>query len=97
MKNYFFWDESPYEQGKFLLKPDFDLLPLGVAKGSYHLLAARVAGLSYANYLRACRDKYGATLIGKNCVWVLPYFDKPNAALSNELNKRVELLLKEKI
>ena len=75
LKEYFFWDESPCETGKYLLKPNFDLIPLGVAKGSYALLAARVAGLDYADYLRFCRDKYGATIIGKNHIYPLAYFD----------------------
>ena len=35
-------------------------------RGSYNLFAARVMGLNYADYLRLCRDYYGAILTGKN-------------------------------
>lgn len=35
-------------------------------QGSYHILAARLFGLTYAEYLRYVRDNYNATLHGKD-------------------------------
>ena len=95
---YFIFDESPIQKGKFLLKPNHSLLPLNGTKGSYNLLAARLMNLSYADFLRMCRDLYGAEIIGKKSLYPVAYFSdcKVGQSLINELNKRVKILLNKK-
>lgn len=58
--------------------------------GSFNVFAARVMGLSYASYLRMCRDVYGAILTGKNEKYPIAYFKKENAEkLIKILNQRI--------
>lgn len=102
MKKYFYAEESPYKEGKYVIKINFDYFPDITTKGSYNILPARLMGLSYANYLRMCRDLFDAEIIGKNSIYPIAYFnDKTNANLQmllRILNKRMELIesLKEK-
>ena len=37
-------------------------------------MPARFLGLTYANYLRYCRDVFQAKLTGKNNLYPIPYF-----------------------
>lgn len=60
--------------GKNLIVPVYDNLPVGETSGSFNVLAARLMGLSYANYLRMCRDMCGATIVGKGNKYPVPYF-----------------------
>ena len=97
MKNYFIFEESPYNPGLYLIKPNFALLPLhgfNNGCGSYNILPARICNLKYAEYLRMCRDNYSAKIIGKNYIYPIPYFSKPNYDLLKILNFRAERLLK---
>ena len=93
--SYFKIDESPYNPGKFMIRPDFDKLPLSGTSGSYNVLFARIMGITYANYLRLCRDEYGAEVIGKGSFYPIPYFNEINRVkeLIKELDIRVEKLL----
>jgi hypothetical protein len=93
---YFIFEESMYENGKYVLTPNFPLLPLKSTLGSYNILAAEIMGLSYANFLRMCRDLYGAEVVGKGHYYPVAYFknSKDGQPLIDELNKRVEVLLK---
>lgn len=93
---YFKIDESPVHPGKFLIRPDFDKLPLHGTSGSYNVLMARIMGVSFADYLRLCRDEYGAEVTGKNSMYPVPYFTKDSGVkeLIKELDKRVVELLK---
>lgn len=88
---YFKIEESPYNTGKYLIKPDFEKLPLKRTEGSYNVLPARVMGITYANYLRLCRDEYGAEIIGKNSSYPVAYFNEISRVkeLVKELDKRV--------
>lgn len=94
MKTIYYLDESPYHPGKYMIYMHHNFLPKHVMRGSYHILDARLMMLSYAKYLRLCRDVYGAELFGKNS-FVVPYFsDKKKAQpLINELNKRINEIL----
>ena len=93
---YFKIDESPINPGKYIITPNFDKLPLYSTVGSDNILMARVMGITYANYLRLCRDEYGAELIGKGSLYPVPYFTELNRVneMVKELNKRVAELLK---
>ena len=57
---YFTLEESPYKPGKYTLRINFDKLPEMRTTGSFNLLPARLLNLSYAQYLRFCRDIVGA-------------------------------------
>lgn len=66
-------------------------------KGSYNLFAARVMGLGYADYLRMCRDYYGAILTGKNEKYPIAHFKKDKAEkLIKILNQRISSIEKER-
>ena len=89
--SYFKIDESPYNPGKCMIRPNFDKLPLYSTNGSYNVLMARIMGITYANYLRLCRDEYGAEIIGKGSLYPVPYFTEISRVkeLVKELDKRV--------
>lgn len=95
---YFKIEESPYNPGKYLIRLVHENLSLGVVHGSCNVLAARVCGLSWAEYLRMCRDVYGAELMGKNEKYPVAYFTDTTKAkqLVSVLNKQVSTILKHK-
>lgn len=94
---YFSVDESPSYTDHFLIKNNFKNLPLYYTCGSYNILPARILGLSYANYLRMCRDLYGAEITGKNNGYPVAYFkEKENAEkLVKLLDKYTKKILEE--
>lgn len=72
---YFYLDESPVYKERYVLRANFDLCKFtGYTRGSYGVFPARLLGVSYATYLRYCRDVLGADLVGKNARYVTPYF-----------------------
>ena len=92
-KKYFYLEESSSHPGKYKISMNFDMLPGIRTTGSYNLLPARLLGLSYAEYLRYCRDIYKAEIIGKNNMYPVAYF-KDNTAtgeLIKMLNSRMQL------
>lgn len=94
--NYYLAEESVSFPGKYLIKLNFSHpnLPTMVTSGSYNVLMARLLNLSYANFLRLCRDHYGAEIIGKNCRYPLPFFEKGEAEkLIKVLNERMGYLI----
>ena len=96
--NYFYLEESPYQLGYNTIFIDEDKLHIGPTSGSRNVFMARVLNLSWANFLRYCRDKYNATLIGKNCIYIVPYFpinENGSKELCKELNKRMTQIFKE--
>ena len=92
-KKYFYLEESPYHSGKHCIYIDFDNLPPMKTTGSYNLLPARLLCLSYAEYLRFCRDELGAEIIGKKSMYPVAYFSDTKSAegLVNTLNSRMWL------
>jgi hypothetical protein len=63
--------------------------------GSYNILAARVFGLPYPDYLRMVRDNYGAVLNGKEGYIIYSFTNKENAhKLVKELNIRWNIITK---
>ena len=96
---YFYLEQSFSEPNKYLINFNHNLLKLKNTKGSFNIILARLMNLSYAQFLRMCRDVYGAELIGKNNIYVLPYFDKNSNGAANlikELNKRINILKEKK-
>jgi hypothetical protein len=100
VKKIFYYEESPYHPGKYIITVHHDQfycngLPFG---GSYHILQARVMNLSYAQYLRMCRDLFGAEIIGKKSMYPVAYFSKINlvSAVIDQLNLRATAILQNK-
>lgn len=98
MKKYFYLDESPFYKNKYMicLNHDLFLFPTGTT-GSFNVFIARVLNLSYADFLRYCRDRLGAELIGKNKRYIVPYFENNQAVLAfiKLLNTRMEYIMHE--
>lgn len=92
---YFKTEESPASVKKYLIVPNFEKLPLYSTTGSFAILPARLMGITYASYLRLCRDEYGAEVIGKGTYYPIPYFNEEKRAkeLLKELENRVEKIL----
>lgn len=79
-------------EDKFLIKVDLSKTGFDTSKitGSWAVFEARVMGLSYANYLRMCRDIYGAEIIGKGYKYPTAFFSSKLEAqkLMKVLEKR---------
>ena len=80
-------DESASQPGKYIIRPVHENFHLDSTEGSFNVICARLMGLSYAQYLRMCRDCFGAEIIGKDSPYPVAYFK-----LSNELNDLIENL-----
>jgi len=95
MRKVFYLDESPHNPGKYMIRVNIDLIPFTTTIGSLNLLPARLLNLSYAQYLRFCRDIVGAEIHGKNCLYPVAYFyrDPLSDQLVKLLNARTELVL----
>ena len=95
-EKYFYLDESPIYQNKFIIRMNHDkfLFPNGT-NGSYGVFIARLLNLTYPEYLRYARDRLGAELIGKNRKYIVPYFDdtKEVNLFIKLLNKRMKLIM----
>lgn len=95
-KMYFTLEESPYNQGKYMIRVNIHNLPITFTDGSYNVLPARIMNLSYADYLRMCRDLYDADIVGKQSFYPIAYFNKENEKareLVKVLNKRTDIIL----
>lgn len=95
MKKFFWLEQSPSRENKYIIKMNFDELPLVKTTGSYAILPARLLGLNYADYLRLCRDEFGADIMGKKSLYPIAYFKKDEKVdmLVKILNKRTELIM----
>lgn len=95
MKICFAHDESASQPGKYIIRPIHNNFHLDYTEGSFNVICARLFGISYSDYLRMCRDCYGAEIIGKNSMIPVAYF-KPSKELTNliaELNERANKVL----
>lgn len=81
----FYLEESPIQTGKYTVRVKHDEFFCGRTEGSFNILAARLLGLSYAWYLRMCRDELGAEIVGKDSMYPVAYFS--NKVLANQLVK----------
>lgn len=94
----FYRDESASHPGKYMVRVDAEKFHLNYTEGSFNVIQARLFGLTYANYLRMCRDIYGAEIVGKNSGY--PYaifkFSKGLEDLIEQLNARANLVLWER-
>ena len=94
----FYRDESAIQPGKYLIRADQETFHLDFTEGSYNVIGARLMGLTYAQYLRMCRDIYGAEIIGKGSLYPYPVFklSKGLEDLIEQLNARANLVLWER-
>jgi hypothetical protein len=81
-----------------MVRADLEKFHLNCTEGSYNVIQARLMGLTYANYLRMCRDIYGAEIVSKGSIYPFPIF-KLSEELENlieNLNARANLVLWER-
>ena len=83
----FYREESPYYPGKYHIAINHDLFHCESTTGSFNILPARLCGLMYSDYLRMCRDCFGAEIIGKGSMYPVAYFKR-----STELDALIEFL-----
>ena len=94
----FYRDESVYHPGKWMIRPVQDNFHLDSTEGSFNIICARLMGLTYPQYLRMCRDCFGAEIAGKNSYYPVAYFKRSKEldALIDNLNARANLVLWER-
>lgn len=94
----FYRDESATHPGKYMIRADLEKFHLNFTEGSYNVIGARLMGLTYAQYLRMCRDIYGAEIIGKGSMHPYPVFKLSRGLeeLIDQLNARANLVLWER-
>ena len=94
----FYRDESASHPGKYLIRANLDAFHLESTAGSFNIIGARLMGLTYAQYLRMCRDIYGAEIVGKGSPYPVAYFKLSNelSDLIEQLNARANLVLWER-
>ncbi len=90
--------ESASYPGKYIIRPVHDNFHLDSTDGSFNIICARLMGLTYAQYLRMCRDCFGAEIIGKNTMYPVAYFklSKELQDLIEDLNARANFVLWER-
>ena len=67
-------------------------------QGSYNVIAARLFGLTYPNFLRYAREKYNATITGRGGYSYLTFKNSADCdRLVKELNRRWDLVMKERL
>lgn len=95
---YFTLEESLNRPGKYIIQLNLDKLSPISTNGSFNILPARLLNLSYAQYLRFCRDVVGGELGGKNHTYPTVYFDKnlTTVAFVKLLNSRMGLVIWER-
>lgn len=97
-EEYFYLDESPSQPGRYLIRIDFDKLPPMTTVGSYQVLFARIMNLSFAQYLRLCRDEFEGEIVGKDSLYPTVYFKRTPKTVSfiRLLNGRMNLIMWER-
>lgn len=94
----FYRDESATQPGKYLIRADQDVFHLDSTEGSFNIICARLMSITYAQYLRMCRDCFGAEIIGKGDQYPIAYFKLSQELqdLLDNLNARANLVLWER-
>ena len=95
-RKYFDYQMSMSNGARVMIVPRVENLPFEKTEGSLNVLAARVLEISYANFLRLCRDEFGAQIIGKGHKYPVAYFElnEPFYAFLRLLNTRMDVILR---
>ena len=75
----FYLEESASSPGWYLIRTDVTQIPFSTTIGSLAVLPSRLLNLSYANYLRFCRDVLQADIRGKNKLYPIAFFKRSNS------------------
>ena len=91
-------EESANYPGKYIIRSVHDNFHLDYTEGSFNIICARLMGLSYSDYLRMCRDCFGAEIIGKGSNYPVAYFKLSQELMDliEQLNARANLVLWER-
>jgi len=91
MKTYFKFRETTNHG--WTLCPEWDAFWTEDQKinGSFNLVACRVSGLSWPQWLRFCRQN-GATLYGKGHKYIAAIWKEPNREFEKMMNERAAAL-----
>ena len=91
-------EEAISHPGKYIIRPVHDNFHLDYTEGSFNVICARLMGLSYADYLRMCRECFGAEIIGKGSMFPIAIFkfSKDLNDLIDNLNARANMVLWER-
>ena len=91
-------EEAPYNPGKWIIVPVHENFLLKSTTGSFNIIGARLLNLSYAQYLRFCRDMVGGELSGKGHKYPVVYFQRGERlqAFVRLLNSTANLVLWER-
>ena len=99
-RKYYHLEESVSNPGKYLIHLNFDepTLPRMFTAGSYNVLMARLLNMPYSEFLRFCRDCYGADIQGRKCMYPLPVFENnaKTMELVKMLNERMTIVVEER-
>ncbi len=92
-------DENPFCKGTYLLFFKTNEFGWGKLPGHMGVLGARLLQISYPDYLRYCRDYYGAKIMGKkDLVPYLIFTDKKLVEkLGRILDSRLDIILNQNI
>lgn len=91
----FKFEESENIPNTVRIVPIHENFHLDSTNGSFNIIFARLMGLTYANYLRMCRDVLGAQIVGKNQLYPVAYFTRGSVAdeFLKVLNNKANLVL----
>lgn len=94
-KTCFTIEEAPYNPGKWIIVPVHENFKLKYTEGSFNIICARLMNLSYAQYLRFCRDVVGGELSGKGHKYPIVFFQRGERlqAFVRLLNTRANMVL----
>lgn len=97
-EEFFYLDESPLRPGRYLIRINFNKLPPMTTLGSYQVLLARIMNLSFAQYLRLCRDEFDGEIVGKDSLYPAVYFKRTPKTVSfvRLLNGRMNVIMWER-
>ena len=91
-------EASASHLNKYIITIDHDAFNLKNTSGSFNVICARLMNLSYAQWLRFCRDIGDAELVGKDTLYPVPYFTltKKSYELVDLVNSRANMVLWER-
>ena len=91
MKTYFYYRENP--DSSYSICPMYkEFNEDWKIMGSWAVLPARLFGISWPDYLRYCIQN-GAKVVGREHIYPIIKWDKPNKEFINELNHRANKLI----